>query len=117
MGDFEFSDLKLHQQQEIVNAVRKGATRRDIMTWMMLLEQQRQQVELFLGALTRFWQVPKRGGRLVCAGDQHGPADTHFDPILCTASVDYWRGRMFYGNLVRLKADLSWEPELAEEVL
>ena len=24
---------------------------------------------------------------------------------------------MFYGNLVRLKADLSWEPELAEEVL
>ena len=35
MGDFEFSDLKLHQQQEIVNAVRKGATRRDIMTWMM----------------------------------------------------------------------------------
>ena len=24
---------------------------------------------------------------------------------------------MFYGKLVRLKADLSWEPELAEEVL
>ena len=23
MGDFEFSDLKLHQQQDIVNAVRK----------------------------------------------------------------------------------------------
>ena len=23
MGDFEFSDLKLHQQQEIVNAVKK----------------------------------------------------------------------------------------------
>ena len=69
-----------------------------------------------------FWErlqvwasTPKRG-RLVCAGDQHGPADT-LDPILCTASVDYWRGRMFYGNLVRLKADLSWEPELAEEVL
>ena len=27
MGDFEFSDLNLHQQQEIVKAVSKGATR------------------------------------------------------------------------------------------
>ena len=117
MGDFEFSDLKLHQQQEIVNAVRKGATRRDIMTWMMAAGATATTGGAIFGSASQVWaSTPKRGGRLGCAGDQHGPADT-LDPILCTASVDYWRGRMFYGNLVRLKADLSWEPELAEEVL
>ena len=117
MGEFEFSDLKLHQQQEIVNAVRKGATRRDIMTWMMAAGATATTGGAIFGSASQVWaSTPKRGGRLVCAGDQHGPADT-LDPILCTASVDYWRGRMFYGNLVRLKADLSWEPELAEEVL
>jgi peptide/nickel transport system substrate-binding protein len=117
MGDFEFSDLKLHQQQEIVNAVRKGATRRDIMTWMMAAGATATTGGAIFGSASQVLaSTPKRGGRLVCAGDQHGPADT-LDPILCTASVDYWRGRMFYGNLVRLKADLSWEPELAEEVL
>ena len=117
MGDFEFSDLKLHQQQEIVNAVRKGATRRDIMTWMMAAGATATTGGAIFGSASQVLaSTPKRGGRLVCAGDQHDPADT-LDPILCTASVDYWRGRMFYGNLVRLKADLSWEPELAEEVL
>ena len=117
MGDFEFSDLNLHQQQEIVKAVSKGATRRDIMTWMMAAGATATTGGAIFSSASEVWaSTPKRGGRLVCAGDQHGPADT-LDPILCTASVDYWRGRMFYGKLVRLKADLSWEPELAEEVL
>ena len=35
LGNFGFSDLNLNQQQEVITAVRKGATRRDIMTWMM----------------------------------------------------------------------------------
>ena len=60
MGDFEFSDLKLHQQQEIVNAVRKGATRRDIMTWMMAAGATATTGGAILGAPHRFWQVHLR---------------------------------------------------------
>lgn len=117
VGDFKYSDLRINEQQDIINAVRKGATRRDIMTWMTAAGASLTTAgAIFSGASTAWAATPKRGGRLVCAGDQHGPADT-LDPILCTASVDYWRGRMFYGKLVRLKDDLSWEPELAEEVL
>ena len=87
------------------------------MTWMMAAGATAATGGTIFSSASQVWaNTPKRGGRLVCAGDQHGPADT-LDPILCTASVDYWRGRMFYGKLVRLKADLSWEPELAEEVL
>ena len=75
MGDFEFSDLKLHQQQEIVNAVRKGATRRDIMTWMMAAGATATTGGAIFGSASQVWaSTPKRGGRLVCAGDQHGPA-------------------------------------------
>ena len=76
MGDFEFSDLKLHQQQDIVNAVRKGATRRDIMTWMMAAGATAATGGAIFSSASEVWaNTPKRGGRLVCAGDQHGPAD------------------------------------------
>ena len=68
-------DLKLHQQQEIVNAVRKGATRRDIMTWMMAAGATATTGGAIFGSASQVWaSTPKRGGRLVCAGDQHGPA-------------------------------------------
>ena len=60
--------------------------------------------------------TPKRGGKLIAAGDQHGPKDT-LDPILVTAAIDYFRQRMFYNKLVRLKDDLSWEPDVASEVI
>ena len=57
--------------------------------------------------------TPKKGGRLVVAGDQHGPNDT-LDPALFTSGIDYARGRTFYGSLTRLTKNLTAEPELAE---
>ena len=71
---------------------------------------------LFTGVSDAWANTPKRGGRVVFAGDQHGPNDT-LDPALYTSAVDYFRGRMFYGSLTRLTKDLGYEPELAEEVL
>ncbi len=71
---------------------------------------------LFSGVAHAASQIPKKGGRLIMAGDQHGPNDT-LDPALLTTSLDYFRCRMFYGSLTRLTDDLGYEPELAEEVL
>ncbi len=68
------------------------------------------------GYRSRRNEVPRRGGRLVFASDQHGPNDT-LDPALASSSTDYFRLRMFYGSLTRLTPELGYEPELAEEVI
>ena len=59
-------------------------------------------------------ETPKRGGRLVFAGNMHGPSDT-LDPALFTGACDYIRGRAYYNNLVQFNDDLSLKPDLAEE--
>ena len=56
---------------------------------------------------------PKKGGRLVVAHSAHGPTDT-LDPIRNKATIDYLRGRMIYGSLIRLSDALEPQPELAE---
>jgi len=58
--------------------------------------------------------TPKKGGRLVCAGNMHGPNDT-LDPQFFTGACDYIRGRSYYNNLVQHNDDLSMKPDLAEE--
>lgn len=58
--------------------------------------------------------TPKKGGRLVFAGNMHGPSDT-LDPALFTGGCDYIRGRSYYNNLVQFNDDLSLKPDLAEE--
>ena len=107
-----------HRDREIVmSMVRQGASRRQVMAWMMAAGASAAAAGTVFGTASDAWaNTPKKGGRMVLAGDQHGPADT-LDPALYTAAIDYFRGRMFYGSLTRLTANLSYEPELAEEVL
>ena len=96
--------------------VKNGVTRRQFMGWMMAAGATAAAAgSVFTGAREAWAATPKRGGKLTFAIDVHGPKDT-LDPALYTATVDYFRGRMFYGSLVRLQDDLSWKPELAEMV-
>ena len=60
--------------------------------------------------------TPKKGGKLTFAFNQHGPADT-LDPALLQSTLAYIRARSLYGSLVRLTNELSYEPELAEQVI
>ena len=100
-----------------LNMVKKGISRRDFMHYMMAAgATAAASGTLFTGVSDAWANTPKRGGRVVFASDQHGPNDT-LDPALYTSSLDYLRGRMYYGSLTRLTQNLGYEPELAEEVL
>ncbi|MGC6454653.1 MAG: ABC transporter substrate-binding protein [Candidatus Puniceispirillaceae bacterium] len=100
-----------------LNMVKKGISRRDFMHYMMAAgATAAASGTLFTGVSDAWANTPKRGGRVVFAGDQHGPNDT-LDPALYTSALDYFRGRMYYGSLTRLTKELGYEPELAEEIL
>lgn len=113
---------KLHQlssadRELVTRMVRKGATRREAMGWLMAGGFTAVTASsLFSSATQAFAQTPRRGGRLIFAYDQHGPNDT-LDPASFGASIDYFRGRCFFGSLTRLTANLGYENELAEEVI
>ena len=111
-----FEELSPADRDLALKMVRRGVTRREFMGWMMAAGATATAAgSVFTGARDAWAATPKRGGKLTFAIDVHGPEDT-LDPALYLATIDYFRGRMFYGSLVRLKDDLSWEPELAEMV-
>ncbi len=106
-----------NDEQRLFEMIKRGASRRDVLKYFMASGATlAASGALFSSATDAIAATPKRGGKLVMAGDQHGPNDT-LDPILYSSSVDYFRGRMFYGSLTRLTQSLSYEPELAEEVI
>ena len=112
-----FDDLSYSEKTRVMEMVKKEASRRDVLRWLAATGMSIGASGAILGTATQAWaNTPKRGGRLIFAGDAHGPADT-LDPALFTVATDYFRGRMIYGSLTRLTSSLSYEPELAEEVL
>jgi len=116
-NDPVFGSLSPRDREIVMSMVRQGANRRQVMGWMMAAGASAAAAGTVFGSASEAWaNTPKKGGKMILAGDQHGPADT-LDPALYTAAIDYFRGRMFYGSLTRLTANLSYEPELAEEVL
>jgi len=109
--------LSQTDREKVLGMVRSGASRREFMSWMMALGATAAAAgSIFTGAKHAVANEPKSGGTAILAGDQHGPADT-LDPILYTAAIDYFRGRMFYNSLTRIEADLSYSPEIASEVV
>jgi peptide/nickel transport system substrate-binding protein len=112
-----FEQLSPADRQLYMEMVKKGATRREFMGYLMAAGATAAASGTMFSSISDAWAAtPKRGGRVVFAGDQHGPNDT-LDPALFTSAVDYFRGRMYYGSLTRLTKNLGYEPELAEEVL
>jgi len=116
-NDPTMSNLSTSDQQRVLKMLQKGASRRDVMGWMMAAGATATASGTVFGSMSKAWAAtPKKGGKLIMAADQHGPNDT-LDPALYTSAADYFRGRMFYGSLTRLTSDLGYEPELAEEVM
>ena len=108
-----FDSLAARERRALLDRISVGVDRRSLLQYLGGLG-------LSLGAsipvITSAEKVladtPKKGGTLTVAHSAHGPGDT-LDPIRNTATIDYLRGRMIYGSLVRLSDRLIPEPELA----
>lgn len=97
----------------IMDALRRGATRRDI---LKMLAAGGMQLGL-AGSLGTFAanahaQTPRRGGRIRVAGDNASASDT-LDPAKQSNKTDYCRGTMLFNNLTSLDSTLTPQPELA----
>ncbi|MEO1191858.1 MAG: ABC transporter substrate-binding protein [Pseudomonadota bacterium] len=116
LGDLRFESLGSDERQRLLGLLCAAPSRRDFMRLMIAAGATTAAAGgLFASAGKALAETPKVGGKLTLAYDAHGPQDT-LDPILFAAGIDYFRGRMFYGSLTRLAPDLSYEPELAEEI-
>ena len=108
-----FRELGTHDQDVVKAALKSGATRREVMGWLMASGATVAMAgSIVTGASEALAATPKKGGNLRFAWDLHGPSDT-MDPILFTSSLDYGRGRIHYNNLCRFNEDLTVGPELA----
>ncbi len=112
-----FERMRPNDREDVLRVVNGGATRREFINWMMAAGASAAVAGgVFSSAKEAIASTPKKGGRLRMAIEAHSPGDT-LDPALFSTNADYFRGRMFYGSLTRLQDDLSYQPELAEEVL
>lgn len=111
--DIAFTDLSDSDQSVAKGLLAKGYDRRELLSYFAGLGiSSLAAVPLVATAGKAFAETPKAGGRLVVAHSAHGPSDT-LDPIRNTSTIDYLRGRMLYGSLVRLNDELQPMPELA----
>ncbi len=111
----DFDSLTAAEREPIKNALARGATRRDVMGWLMASGATIATAGSLVGAAEQaLAATPKKGGSLRAAVAQHGPKDT-LDPIGSEGSIDYMRSRAHYNNLVQLNDDISPRAELAQE--
>lgn len=114
-GDMDFNDLSVMDRETVKSALRRGATRREVMGYLMASGATIAAAgSIVTGANEALAMTPKKGGQIRFAWDLHGPSDT-LDPILFTSSLDYGRGRLNYNNLCRMQEDLTVAAELATE--
>ncbi len=111
----KYSELSGNDKELLQTALRRGATRREVMGWLIASGATIAAAgNIVTGATEALAATPKKGGKLTFAWDLHGPSDT-LDPTLFTSSIDYIRGRTNYNNLIRLNDAIEPTPELAEE--
>ena len=114
-GEIGYNDLSAQEKNRITDALRRGVTRREFVTWLMAAGVTMASAgSIFTSAKTAMAATPKRGGKIKYATSLHGPSDT-MDPILATSSIDYTRHRAHYNSLVQLNDKVLPQPELAEE--
>ena len=114
-GEIGYDDLSAKEKNTITDALRRGVTRREFMTWLMATGVTLASAgSIFTSAKTAMAATPKRGGKIRCASTQHGPADT-LDPTLHPRESTIRVGRIHYNSLVQYNDKLLPQPELAEE--
>jgi peptide/nickel transport system substrate-binding protein len=114
-GEIEYDDLSAKEKNLITDALRRGVTRREFMTWLTATGITLASAgSIFSSAKSAMAETPKRGGKIRFATVVHGPSDT-LDPALVTSGIDYQRMRIHYNSLVQYNEKLLPQPELAEE--
>ncbi|MHA1600143.1 MAG: ABC transporter substrate-binding protein [Alphaproteobacteria bacterium] len=109
------NSLSAADRETINTGLRRGATRREVMTWLVASGATIAVAgSIVTSAKKVLAATPKKGGKLTFGADLHGPSDT-LDPGLNTSTIDYSRGRAMYNSLCQINDDLSTRPELAEE--
>ena len=69
--------LSPYERKTLLSMIRKGISRRDFMSYMIAAgATTAASGTLFTGLSDAWANTPKRGGKIIFAGDQHGPADT-----------------------------------------
>jgi peptide/nickel transport system substrate-binding protein len=107
--------VSLMDREAIKTGLSRGATRRDVMGWLIAGGATIAAAgSIVTSATSAMAATPKKGGRISFASDLHGPSDT-LDPGLNTSTIDYTRNRSHYNGLVQFNDDTTVRPELAEE--
>lgn len=110
-----YDGLSPSDKETIATGLRRGATRRDVATWLIAAGVTAASANSIISASRGAMAAQvKKGGKIRYAMDAHGPADT-LDPQLVTSGIDYTRGRAHYNSLVQLDDSITPQPELAEE--
>ncbi len=108
--------LSLADRERLLDAVRRGATRRDMLGLLGGLGITAGFGGGLIGQASTAWaQTAKKGGRIKVAGFSTSTADT-LDPAKQSLSTDYVRCTMFYNGLTELAPDLSPKLALAETI-
>jgi len=98
----------------VMTSLRRGATRRDILSMLMAGGMQATLAGSLAGvALSAHAQTPRRGGRIRVAGATAAATDT-LDPAKQSNQTDYARCNMVYNSLTSLDGSLTPQPALAE---
>ncbi len=113
-SELNYRNLTQSDKDLVAKLVKGGFSRREVLKLSMVTGVSLVAAEhLLTDGKAVIAATPKKGGSLRCASNLHGPNDT-LDPILCTSSIDYMRGRATYNSLIQLADDLAPQPELAE---
>ncbi|MEO6280318.1 ABC transporter substrate-binding protein [Roseateles sp.] len=103
-----------HESQRLYDALKRGASRRDILGLLVGGGMQAGLAGTLAGtAMTAHAQTPKRGGKLRVAGATASASDT-LDPAKQSNQADYSRCNMLYNGLTSLDGSLTPQPALAE---
>ena len=106
--------LDAGETDRVLQAVRRGASRRDILGMFGAAGMAATTAGgIFGAAKDAVAQTPRRGGRIRVSGTGTSTADT-LDPARQSFSTDYARCNMFYNGLTTLDGSLTPRPALAE---
>lgn len=106
--------LSSSDHAKIENAIRRGATRRELLAMLMAGGMTAALGGVVVGgAKAAYAATPKSGGRIRAAGFSSGTTDV-LDPAKASLSTDYVRCHSFYNGLTRLDERLTPQMELAE---
>ena len=109
-----FTDLQERERQALVEGLRSGASRRDMLRWLAASGIAAAAGTAILSdASVALAQTPRRGGRMRVASHISSAKDT-LDPAKQLATTDYINAYIFFNGLTRLDGDVAAQPELAE---